>query len=111
MISLPSVGRLHLNWETALDRLELDLMRAERTLTQPDAAEIESWDEPELEGPLPDDLLDRALELRARQESLQAAIAARLGAIRREHAFAARVDRATGRTVRAEHPAYLDVDA
>ena len=35
---------------------------------------------------------DRAVELRARQESLQAALAARLGTIRREHAFAARVD-------------------
>ena len=117
MMMLPAVGHLHLNWETALDRLELDLMRAERLLHHDrspalDSPVINDWDEPDLDGPVPDDLYERAVELRARQESLQAALASRLGTIRREHAFAARVERATGRAAgRSERPVYLDVDA
>jgi hypothetical protein len=110
MSAMPNVGRLHLVWETSLDRLELDLMRAERLLADPTAVSLESWDEPDLVGPMPDDLLERALELRARQDSLMALLAARLGAVRREHAFADRVDRATAGT-RPSRPAFLDVEA
>lgn len=98
----------HLYWETALDRLELDVMRAEQLLGGVAVAPLEPWDEPELEGTMPADLLNRALELRARQERIQAALAARLGEVRRQHAFAERVDRATGRS---EHPVYLDIGA
>ena len=112
MTMLPDVGHLHLNWESALDRLELDLMRAERLLHHDGSPTLDSWDEPDLDGPVPDDLYERAVELRARQQSLQATLVARLGTIRREHAFATRVERATGRASgRGERPAYLDVDA
>ena len=108
---VPAVGHLRLNWETALDRLELDLMRAEKLLHHEGSPTLESWDEPDLDGPVPDDLYDWAVELRARQESLQAALAARLGTIRREHAFADRVERATGRSAGRVRPVYLDVEA
>lgn len=98
----------HLYWETALDRLELDVIRAERMLDNVSVLELEPWDEPELEGPVPADLVDRALELRARQERTLTTLADQLGAIARQHAFAERVDRATGRT---DQPVYLDVGA
>lgn len=107
--TLPGELRHHLYWETALDRLELDVIRAERQLADPGTgAAVEGWDEPQLEGPMPADLVERALEIRRRQERVTAALAERLGAVRREHAFAARVDRATGRV---ERPVYLDLEA
>ncbi|GCD89533.1 hypothetical protein [Nocardioides sp. LS1] len=106
--ALPTEYRQHLHWETALDRLELDVIHAERMLDDPAAADMESWDEPQLAGPIPADLVERALTIRARQERVQQALAARLGDLRRQHEFADRVDRATGR---AGRPVYVDVDA
>lgn len=103
--------RHHLYWETALDRLELDVILAERLLADPSADPsdaAETWDEPRLEEPIPADLVARARELRGRQDRVQAALTARLGTLRREHAFAARVDRATSR---CDRPVYLDITA
>ena len=100
--------RHHLYWETALDRLELDVLKAERMLEVASAEPLESWDEPQLAGPIPADLVERALALRARQEQVMAALTASLGDVRRQHEFAERVDRATGR---ADRPVYLDLDA
>jgi hypothetical protein len=104
----PTESRHHLYWETALDRLELDVIRAERMLADSTVPALESWDEPELEGPIPPDLLDRAVAIRTRQERVQAALVDALGDVRRQHDFADRVDRATGR---AATPVYVDVDA
>ena len=104
----PEEYRRHLHWETALDRLELDVIRAERLVTDPDAAGLEPWDEPELTGPLPRDLLARAVRLRARQQEIEAALEVRTGSLGRENAFAERVDRATRR---AAESLYVDVDA
>lgn len=101
-------GRRHLIWETALDRLELDVMRAERMVANPAAYDLEPWDEPHLDGPLPADLLERALELRARQQRAKAALAAALATLSKQHAFAERVDRATARAGRS---VYVDVSA
>ena len=101
--------RRHLYWETTLDRLELDVVRAERMLARRGADEAsETWDEPQLEGPMPADLVERALEIRERQERVTAALAERLHDVRRQHDFASRVDRATGRV---ERPVYLDLEA
>lgn len=60
----------HLHWETALDRLELDVMLAERMLTDPSRERRidEPWDEPMLAGPIPPDLVERALAIRERQQ-------------------------------------------
>lgn len=100
--------RHHLHWATALDRLELDVIRAERMLEDPSRPAPEDWDEPMLEGPIPADLRDRAIALRERQRRVQAAMSDTLGAIARQHEFAARVDRATRQAGAA---VYVDVTA
>ncbi|MDI6909275.1 hypothetical protein [Nocardioides sp.] len=112
-----SVGRggdsgEHLHWETALDRLELDVLLAERMLADPsrtDRLGHEPWDEPTLSGPIPADLVERARALRVRQARVEAQLTQAVGAIGRQHRFADRVDRATGRG--HAYPVYLDVDA
>lgn len=103
-----SARRHHLHWATALDRLELDVIMAERMLVDPTRPAPERWDEPTLESPIPADLRERALALRERQRHAQAALATVLGAIGRQHEFANRVDRATRQ---AGPPVYLDVTA
>ncbi|HYF71430.1 MAG TPA: hypothetical protein VD864_01345 [Nocardioides sp.] len=101
----------HLHWETALDRLELDVMLAERTLANPSRNWLidEPWDEPMLAGPIPPDLVERALAIRERQLQVEAELVRAVGAARSQHRFADRVDRATGRG--PGRAAYLDVDA
>ena len=101
----------HLHWETALDRLELDVMLAERTLADPsrDRQIAEPWDEPMLAGPIPADLVERALEIRERQLQVEAELTRAVGAARCQHRFADRVDRATGRG--PGRAVYLDIEA
>ena len=102
-------ARQHLIWETALDRLELDVLRAEQMIARnPAPHDLDHWDEPLVEGPLPADLLDRALELRARQQAVQRQLAQALQALSRQSAFTDRVDRATARQ---SAPVYVDVSA
>ncbi len=100
--------RRHLHWETALDRLELDVIRAERKLADAGAPDLEQWDEPSLVGPVPDDLVDRALAILARQRQVRDRLASAAQGLRRHHDFATRVDRATARSGR---PVYLDLEA
>jgi len=103
--------RRHLIWETALDRLELDVLRVERMVAHPapaDLGELEPWDEPMVGGPMPTELLDRALELRARQQRAQLKLVEALQTLSRQSAFTERVDRATARRSR---PVYVDVTA
>jgi hypothetical protein len=102
--------RHHLHWATALDRLELDVILAERRLEDPSrpAPEPEAWDEPVLRGPIPADLRERALALRERQQRVRTAMTATLATLGRQHDFANRVENATRRPVRA---VYLDVSA
>jgi hypothetical protein len=105
-------ARRHLHWETALDRLELEVVLAERHLADPtrDADRAhEPWDEPQLQGLIPADLADRAISIRARQRKVESDLVAALGAARRQHRFAERVDRATGR--RPGHAVYVDLEA
>lgn len=100
--------RRHLHWETALDRLELDVLLAERKLRDPEAPDLDEWDEPDLVGPMPADLVDRALAILARQRVVRDQLAAQAEGLRRHQDFATRVDRATARSGR---PVYLDVEA
>lgn len=100
--------RNNLHWETALDRLELDVILAERMLEDPTRPAPEPWDETQLEGPIPSHLRQRALDIRARQREVQHALQGLRGAVARQHDFARRVDRATGRTDRS---VYLDLQA
>ncbi|WP_036506599.1 hypothetical protein [Nocardioides sp. URHA0020] len=87
--------RHHLHWATALDRLELEVILAERRLEDPSRPAPEAWDEPLLEGPIPADLRERALALRERQQRVRVELTTMLGTIGRQHDFATRVDRAT----------------
>ncbi len=100
--------RRHVSWETALDRLELEVRRAERLVADPTSGDLDPWDAPLVAGPLPPHLVDRALELRARQQAVQARVVGALATLSRHSAFAQRVDRATARATR---PVYLDVTA
>ena len=107
-----SDGGEHLHWETALDRLELDVLLAERLLADPTRTERlahDPWDEPTLSGPIPADLVGRAVALRERQARVEAELRLAVGAVGRQHRFADRVDRATGRG--NGYPVYLDIDA
>ena len=108
MILRENQDRQHLIWETALDRLELDVLRAEQLTARQATFDLEPWDEPHLDGPIPDDLVERALALRARQQEVRTALVNALGALSRQHAFADRVDRATARAAQA---VYVDVSA
>ena len=104
-------ARYHLHWETALDRLELEVIYVERLLIDPssDHEALDPWDEPQLTGPIPADLVDRAIAIRTRQERAERALAHVVDRTRRQHQFATRVDRATGGQSR---PAlYVDIDA
>jgi hypothetical protein len=100
--------RHHLHWATALDRLELEVVLAERMLVDPSRPQPDAWHEPLLEGVIPVDLRERAIALQERQLHLQAELAALLAAVARQHEFANRVDRATRRP---DRPVYLDVTA
>jgi hypothetical protein len=100
--------RLHLHWENALERLELDVLLAERGLADAEAPGLEPWDEPDLVGPMPADLVERARAILARQRAVREGMAVTVRGLRRHHEFATRVDRATARVGR---PVYLDVDA
>jgi hypothetical protein len=98
--------RHHLYWATALDRLELEVILAELRLEDPTRPAPETWDEPDLQGPIPADLRERAVALLDRQHQVRVAMTTLLGSIGRQHDFANRVDRATRRTGQA---VYLDV--
>ena len=100
--------RHHLHWATALDRLELEVILAERRLKDPDRPAPDSWHQPELSGPIPEDLRQRALELRERQQQVRVAMTTMLATIGRQHALASRVDRATRQVGKS---VYLDVTA
>ena len=99
----------HRQWVTELDRLELDVIRAERMLEDPGHEGPGAWEPPAaLAGPIPADLRQRAADLADRQRQVQSALSTLLAAIARQHEYAARVDRAT----RASGSAiYLDITA
>ncbi len=100
--------RLLLHWETALDRLELDVILAERLLEDPTRQVPEPWDEPQLTGPIPGDLQERAVSIAHRQRRVQDRLREKLTSVGRQHAFADRIQQAT-RPV--EVPVYLDLRA
>lgn len=100
--------RLRLHWETALDRLELDVILAERLLDDPTRQVPEPWDEPQLTGPIPADLQDRAVAIAERQRRVRTRLGEKLTSVGRQHAFADRIHQAT-RAV--DVPVYLDLHA
>jgi len=102
-------ARIRAVWECELDRLEIDVVRAERLLKSLDAIPAEPWDPPAVPGQMPADLALRAQELLDRQERASAELASALTAAQRQFAYGERVtDVAGGGPAR---PVYLDLEA
>ena len=100
--------RLHALWESELDRLELDVLRAERLLKGLHTLPAEPWDPPHAPGQMPHDLLPRAQDLLDRQARARADLQLALAAAQRQIAYG---DRVTGATAGPAEPVYLDVEA
>lgn len=98
-----------LAWEVALDRLELDLVVVERLLRLMDPPPLDVWDVPEIDGPIPADLLPRALDIQRRQAAVLEAVADSLTSTRRHRAYADKVNESNGQGQVA--PAYVDLTA
>lgn len=101
--------RIRSVWQTELDRLELDVIRAERLLKGLSTMSTEPWDPPLVPGQIPADLAVRAQDLLDRQERATTSLAAALDDARRQIGYADRVTDMTGRA--AAGPVYLDLEA
>lgn len=97
-------------WEIALDRVELDVMRAERDLARsgelPVDLRIDRWDVPANYGPLPVALRERAEQILIRQQACLRTMAERLGAVGRQQAVVEAVDAATSTS--SNSPIYVE---
>ena len=101
--------RLRCMWEVELDRLELDVIRAERLVLGLSTMPGEPWTPPLVPGQLPTDLAPRAQELLDRQERATADLASALAAAQKQITYA---DRLTDVSTRGlTKPVYLDVEA
>lgn len=96
-------------WEVELDRLELDVLRAERLLKGLEALTVEPWNPPRVPGQMPADLAVRAKELLDRQERATAALHAALESAQRQLAYGDRLAGVVGSG--PARPVYLDLDA
>ena len=98
-------------WTEVLDRLEGDVEALEASLHSGAVSAPPTpspWQPPELDGPLPDDLLDRARDIHQRQTSARTALAEALVEARARQELARRPVRPS-RTLAAA--AYVDVSA
>ncbi len=74
-----SMASRHEAWEVALDRIELDLIRAEQAMAKGAGLDrIDEWRVPDYYGPIPLSLRPRAEEILARQRQVVQQIADRL---------------------------------
>lgn len=96
-------------WETEIDRLELEVIRIERLLRGLHAAPEEPWQPPAVPGPIPFDLLERAIDLLDRQQEAREALKVALAEAQKQVAYADRVARVSGRSL--ADPIYLDLEA
>lgn len=99
-----------MTWAEALDELERHLLEAE-ALLRGDAEELpsETWVKPSGLGPLPGDLVDRAMRLRERQALVIAAIPRVLDEKRQQRRVAERLEQASTRP--SPGSVYVDVTA
>lgn len=97
----------HEEWATALDRLELELHRAEQLLRANAPTPTVAWEPPVMRAPLPTDLMPRARLILERQLALANDVALAVARTRRELALTAKV----AETAPPEIPVYLDVTA
>jgi hypothetical protein len=100
--------RIRAVWEIELDRLELDVIRAERLLKGLQALPTEPWCPPVVPGPMPADLAQRARDLMDRQDRTAARLRESLAAAQQQITYA---DRVTEALSRPTAPVYLDVEA
>jgi multidrug efflux pump subunit AcrA (membrane-fusion protein) len=96
-------------WECELDRLELDVIRAERLLKGLVTLPSEKWDPPEVPGQMPTDLALRAQQLLDRQQRATAELGSALAAAQKQIAYGGRLADATGSV--PARPVYLDLEA
>ena len=99
-------------WVAVLDRLERDVEIIERFVlaAEPNAVPpaAEPWDAPTVDGPIPPELLDRAVEIQRRQRVARAALASAMDKARAQQPQVRRSGTAAGRPAA---PAYVDVSA
>ncbi len=98
--------RRALAWEVELDRLELDVIRAERLLGATQSFDQEDWSVPQLAGTMPLHLFPRAQELHERQAAVLVSMARALQRCNRQRSFASQVAQVTSTT---STPAYVDL--
>lgn len=101
--------RLRAIWENEVDRLELDVIRAERLLRGLAAAPFEHWAPPLLPGQMPADLADRVAALLDRQEEARRLLKVALAEAQKQLEYADRVSAATSHGPGS--PIYLDLQA
>lgn len=99
----------HLAWEVALDRLELDLVMVERQLALMDPPPLDLWDVPEVSGPIPADLLPRALDIQVRQAAVLRRVGESLSTTRQQRAVTDRLSQASVSSLISS--AYVDLTA
>jgi len=104
----PTEESNHLAWEATLDRLEQDLLLAERFLASGQAPTTEPWEVPQLDGPMPDSLLSRASEILRRQSDVKDSLREALSSNDRQRAFTDRVNLSSNGLT---GPAYVDFTA
>ena len=98
-------------WESLLDRLEADLVIGEFMVKNPgvEPAEPEPWTAPQLSTPLPEELVERVLDLHARQQTLLAEMAQSRTALGNQIKVIDRIQQATGPAERT--PLFIDTSA
>jgi hypothetical protein len=110
----PSLGEStasrHEAWQVALDRVELDLIRAERAVEAGTGlARLDEWRVPDYYGPIPVSLRPRAEEILARQRLALRRITEQLGVTAQHQAIVDSASRLSGRT--SDLAVYVDVSA
>jgi len=100
----------HEAWEVALDRVELDLIRAERAVAiGPGLARLDEWRVPDYYGPIPAALRPRAEEILARQQQTVRRISEQLGVNVQHQAIVDGVSALSG--LSSDRAVYVDVNA
>ena len=98
----------HEAWQVTLDRMELDVIRAEIALANDGELRIDEWDVPGDHGPIPPALRAQARELLERQQAVLEQVAQKLGATLRQQAV---VERVSQSSTSPSGPIYVDVSA
>ena len=92
-------------WEIQLDRLELEILRAERLIKAMAPLQDPDWEAPASLGRMPVQLLPRAVEIAERQRVAEAALQRALRQTGQEMALAGSL------VERTERPRFVDVSA